>query len=43
LAAAGPSDGADEGESGDLQRLTLKVNEINVETFKGVVDLSGFV
>jgi osmotically-inducible protein OsmY len=33
----------DEGENGDLQRPTLKVNEINVETFKGVVQLSGFV
>jgi osmotically-inducible protein OsmY len=32
-----------EGENGDLQRPTLKVNEINVETFKGVVQLSGFV
>jgi osmotically-inducible protein OsmY len=26
-----------------LNDATLKVNEINVETFKGVVQLSGFV
>ena len=32
-----------EGEGSDPRRTNLKVNEIDVETFKGVVQLSGFV
>jgi len=32
-----------EGETAIFNDSTLKVNEINVETFKGVVQLSGFV
>jgi hyperosmotically inducible protein len=32
-----------EGETAIFSDSSLKVNEINVETFKGVVQLSGFV
>jgi hypothetical protein len=32
-----------QGQDGDFNEPTLKSAEINVETFKGVVQLSGFV